>query len=58
MMHDIKKALHTLKHTTPLPKKRKKRKTTQRTEALSTELSETENSPTLLITAKKNKKPK
>lgn len=57
MMHDIKKALHTLKHTTPLPKKRKKKKT-QRTEALSTELSETENSPTLLITAKKNKKPK
>lgn len=56
-MHDIKKALHTLKHTTPLPKKRKKRKrkTTQRTEALSTELSETENSPTLLITAKKTK---
>lgn len=30
-------------------------KTTQRTETLSTELSETENSPTLLITAKKTK---
>lgn len=39
-------------------KKEKKNKTTQRTETLSTELSETENSPTLLITAKKNKKPK
>lgn len=43
-----------------MPKKKKKRKekknkTTQRTETLSTELSETENSPTLLITAKKTK---
>jgi len=58
MMHDIKKPC-TLQNTPDLcQRKEKKNKTTQRTETLSTELSETENSPTLLITAKKTKNQK
>lgn len=51
----LKSPAHFKTHQIFTKEKKEKKNKTQRTETLSTELSETENSPTLLITAKKTK---